>query len=74
MRSSLKAIEREFQFKNVSVTAVEFDEEHQHLLRHLHRRAGRPRNIDWALANAAESRQLLAKYAQMREQLVRPRS
>ncbi len=33
---------------------------------------GAERKIDWALANAAESRQLLGKYAQIKDQLQAP--
>jgi DNA gyrase subunit B len=70
MRSRLKAIEKTYQFKSVS--EVEFDEEHRTYSVTFTDAQGAPRVIDWALAAAPESRQLLAKHAQIREQLVGP--
>ena len=70
MRTRLKAIERNFQFKNI--TEVEFDEEHRTYSVTFTDAQGVPRHIDWALATTAESRQLLAKHALLREQLVGP--
>ena len=70
MRTRLKAIERNFQFKNI--TEVAFDEEHRTYSVTYTDAQGVPRHIDWALATTAESRQLLAKHALLREQLVGP--
>jgi DNA gyrase subunit B len=70
MQARLKAIERTYQFKSVS--AVEFDEEHRTYSVNYHDAQGATRSIDWTLAAAPESRQLLAKHAQIREQLVGP--
>jgi DNA gyrase subunit B len=70
MRSRLKAMEKTHQFKSVS--DVEFDEEHRTYSVHFTDAQGAVRAIDWTLAAAPESRQLLAKHAQLREQLVGP--
>jgi DNA gyrase subunit B len=70
MQTRLKAIERAQQFKSVS--EVEFDEEHRSYSVTFTDAQGAPRRIDWTLAAAPESRQLLLKHAQIREQLVGP--
>jgi DNA gyrase subunit B len=70
MQTRLKAIERAQQFKSVS--DVEFDEEHRSYSVTYTDAQGAPRRIDWTLAAAPESRQLLLKHAQIREQLVGP--
>ena len=70
MRARLKAIEKTYQFKSVS--DVEFDEEHRSYSVSFTDAQGAVRHIDWTLAVAPESRQLLAKQAQLREQLVGP--
>jgi DNA gyrase subunit B len=70
MHARLKAIERTYQFKSVS--AIEYDEEHRTYSVTYVDAQGAPRHIDWMLAAAPESRQLLAKHAQIREQLVGP--
>jgi DNA gyrase subunit B len=70
MRTRLKAMEKTWQFKSVS--DVELDEEHQTYSVTFVDAQGAPRKIDWTLAAAPESRQLLAKHAQLREQLVGP--
>jgi DNA gyrase subunit B len=70
MRTRLKAIEKTYQFKAVS--DVEFDEEHRSYSVSFTDAQGAIRHIDWTLAVAPESRQLLAKQAQLREQLVGP--
>ena len=54
------------------MSAVEFDEEHRTYSITYVDAQGAPRHIDWTLAAAPESRQLLAKHAQIREQLVGP--
>jgi DNA gyrase subunit B len=70
IRTRLKALEKTHQFKSVS--DVEFDEEHRTYSVTYVDAQGAPRTIDWSLAAAPESRQLLAKHAQIREQLVGP--
>ncbi|MEO7027894.1 MAG: DNA topoisomerase (ATP-hydrolyzing) subunit B [Acidobacteriaceae bacterium] len=70
MRARLKDVERKHQFRSVS--EIEFDEEHQTYSVTFVDAQGAPRKIDWTLAAAAESRQLLNKHAQIREQLVGP--
>ena len=70
MQTRLKAIERTYQFKSVS--DVEYDEEHRTYSVNYHDAQGATRAIDWTLAAAPESRQLLGKHAQIREQLVGP--
>jgi DNA gyrase subunit B len=63
MQSRLKAVLKEFQFRAVSDPVL--DEEHQTWSVSFTDSQGAERKIDWALANAAESRQLLGKYAQI---------
>ena len=70
MRAKLKDMERNYQFKHVS--DVEFDEEHTMYSVSFTDAQGAARRIDWTLATAPESRQMLAKHAQIREQLVGP--
>ena len=63
MRGKLEAIRREYQFRAIGEPAL--DEEHQTYSLSFTDSQGAERKIDWALANAAESRQLLGKYAQL---------
>ncbi len=70
MRARLKALERDWQFKAVS--DVTFDEEHRVYSVSYTDAQGAERRIDWALAMAPESRQLLAKHAQMGAALTGP--
>jgi DNA gyrase subunit B len=70
MKTRLEAIRREYQFRGVGEPA--FDEEHQTWSITFTDSQGAERKIDWALANAAESRQLLHKYAQIKDQLQAP--
>ena len=70
MRDRLKSLERTYQFKHLS--EVEFDEEHRMYSVSYTDAQGAVRRIDWTLASAPESRQMLAKHAQIREQLVGP--
>jgi DNA gyrase subunit B len=70
MRARLKAMEKTYQFKSIS--DVQFDEEHRSYSVSYTDAQGAVRNIDWTLAVAPESRQLLAKHAQLREQLTGP--
>ncbi|GAC1357424.1 MAG: hypothetical protein NVSMB3_04000 [Acidobacteriaceae bacterium] len=70
MRAKLKELERTYQFKHLS--EIEFDEEHHMYSVSYTDAQGAIRKIDWNLASAPESRQMLAKHAQIREQLVGP--
>jgi DNA gyrase subunit B len=70
MQARLKAVTKEFQFRAVGEPIL--DEEHQTWSVSFTDAQGAVRKIDWALANAAESRQMLAKYAQIKDQLVGP--
>jgi len=70
MQSRLKAIVKEFQFRGVGEPV--HDEEHQTWSVSFTDSQGAERKIDWALANAAESRQLLGKYAQIQDKLKGP--
>jgi DNA gyrase subunit B len=70
MRSRLKDLVKEYQFREVS--DVLFDEEHKTYSVTFTDSQGAVRKIDWALATTAESRQMLAKHAQLKEQLQPP--
>ncbi len=70
MKEKLDAMSREHQFRAVSEPAL--DEEHQTWALTFTDSQGAERRIDWALANAAESRQLLGKYVQIKHQLQPP--
>ena len=63
MRKRLQEMERHWQFKAVS--EVEYDEEHKSYSVSYTDAQGALRKIDWTLASAPESRQLLAKQAQL---------
>ena len=69
MRQRLNAMQKTYQFKNVGDVA--FDEEHRSYSVSYTDAQGAVRNIDWALASAPESRQMLAKQAQLKDQLSR---
>ena len=70
MRQRLVAMQKTYQFKNVG--DVVMDEEHRSYSVSYTDAQGAVRSIDWALASAPESRQMLAKHAQIKEQLVAP--
>lgn len=70
MRVRLKDLERHWQFKAVS--EVEYDEEHKMYSVSFTDAQGATRKIDWTLASAPESRQLLAKQAMLGEALKGP--
>ena len=70
MRARLKELERTYQFKHLS--EVEFDEEHRLYSVSFTDAQGAIRRIDWTLASAPETRQLLAKQAQLGDQLIGP--
>jgi DNA gyrase subunit B len=70
MRERLLAMQKLYQFKNVG--EVELDEEHKTWSVSYTDAQGAIRSIDWILASAPESRQMLGKHAQIKEQLVAP--
>ncbi len=70
MRAKLEAVRREHQFRAVGEPVL--DEEHKTWSISFTDSQGAERRIDWALANAAESRQLLGKFAQIKDQLQAP--
>src|SRR5580692_5357854 len=70
MHERLVGMQKTYQFKNVG--DVVLDEEHRSYSVSYTDAQGAVRTIDWALASAPESRQMLAKHAQIREQLVAP--
>ncbi len=70
MREKLEEIRREYQFRGVGEPVL--DEEHQTYSISFTDSQGAERKLDWALANAAESRLLLAKYVQIKDQLQAP--
>jgi DNA gyrase subunit B len=70
MRSRLKDLVKQYQFREVS--EVLSDEEHKTYSVTFTDSQGAVRKIDWALASTAESRQMLAKHAQLRDRLEPP--
>jgi DNA gyrase subunit B len=70
MRERLAGMQKTYQFKNVG--DVVLDEEHRSYSVSYTDAQGAVRAIDWALASAPESRQMLGKHAQIKEQLVAP--
>ena len=70
MQTKLNDMQKQYQFKAVS--DVLFDEEHSTYSVSFTDAQGAVRPIDWTLASAPESRQLLGKHAQMKDQLVAP--
>jgi DNA gyrase subunit B len=70
MREKLLGMEKEFQFR--AVGEPEMDLEHQTWSVSFTDSQGAVRKIDWAMANAAETRLLLAKYAQIKDKLEAP--
>jgi DNA gyrase subunit B len=70
MRGRLTGMQKTYQFKNVG--DVVMDEEHRSYSVSYTDAQGAVRTIDWALASAPESRQMLAKHAQIKEQLIAP--
>jgi DNA gyrase subunit B len=70
MRTRLQAMAKAYQFKQVS--DVVLDEEHRMYSVSFTDAQGAVRSIDWTLASTAESRQMLGKHAQIREELKGP--
>jgi DNA gyrase subunit B len=70
MAKRLKEMARAHQFREVGEIA--FDEEHKLYSVSFTDAQGAIRRIDWALASAPETRQMLAKFAQLRDKLTPP--
>ena len=70
MQARLQAVAKTYQFKHVG--DVVLDEEHRMYSVNFTDAQGAVRSIDWTLASTAESRQMLGKHAQIREQLQGP--
>jgi DNA gyrase subunit B len=70
IRSRLKDLVKTYQFRDVS--EVLFDEEHNLYSVNFTDSQGAVRKIDWALASTPESRQMLAKYAQLKDKMQPP--
>ncbi len=70
MAKRLKEMARAHQFREVGEIA--FDEEHKLYSVSFTDAQGAVRRIDWALASAPETRQMLAKFAQLRDKLTPP--
>jgi len=70
MRERLVGLQKAYQFKHVG--EVELNEERQMYSVSFTDAQGAVRVVDWALASAPETRQMLGKHAQIAEQLVGP--
>jgi DNA gyrase subunit B len=70
MAKRLKEMSRAHQFREVGEIA--FDEEHKLYSLSFTDSQGAVRRIDWALASAAETRQMLGKFAALRDKLAPP--
>jgi len=70
MHQRLQAVAKTYQFKHVG--DVVLDEEHRMYSVNFTDAQGAVRSIDWTLASTAESRQMLGKHAQIREELKGP--
>jgi DNA gyrase subunit B len=70
MKAKLDGVAKTYQFKHVG--DVEFDEEHKMYSVNFTDAQGAVRTIDWTLASAPETRQMLGKHAQIKEQLIGP--
>src|SRR5271155_1833226 len=68
--NELKKIEKKYQFKGLDKPV--HDEEHQTWSLIFHDAQGAERKIDWTLASAPETRQMLAKYSQIQDMLEPP--
>ena len=70
LHAELVKIERNYQFKSLSEPV--FDEEHHTWSLSFIDAQGSERRIDWTFAAAPETRQMLSKFAQIREELTPP--
>jgi DNA gyrase subunit B len=70
MRTRLQGMSKAYQFKHVG--EVVLDEEHRTYSVNYTDAQGAVRSIDWTLASTVESRQMLGKHAQIKEELKGP--
>jgi DNA gyrase subunit B len=70
LHKALAAMKKNYQFKDV--TEPSLDEEHQTWSVSFTDAQGAVRRIDWALASSPEYRQMMAKHAQIKEELEPP--
>jgi DNA gyrase subunit B len=70
LHKELEKVQKKYQFK--SLTQPVFDEEHQTWSVSFADAQGAVRRIDWTLASSPEYRQMMAKYAQIKEALEPP--
>ncbi|MBV8116273.1 MAG: DNA gyrase subunit B, partial [Silvibacterium sp.] len=70
LHKELEKIQKKYQFKALSEPV--FDEEHQTWSLAFTDAQGAERHIDWTLASTPEYRQMMSKYAQIKEQLEPP--
>jgi DNA gyrase subunit B len=70
LHAELEKIQRNYQFK--ALHAPVFDEEHQTWSLSFIDAQGSERRIDWTMASSPETRQMLSKFALIREQLEPP--
>jgi DNA gyrase subunit B len=70
MHAALEKIQKKYQFKSLSQPV--FDEEHQTWSLSFNDAQGAERRIDWTLASSPEYRQMMSKYAQIKEALEPP--
>jgi DNA gyrase subunit B len=70
LHKELEKIQKKYQFKALSEPV--FDEEHQTWSLTFTDAQGAERHIDWTLASTPEYRQMMSKYAQIKEQLEPP--
>jgi DNA gyrase subunit B len=70
LHKELEKVQKKYQFKSLSQPV--FDEEHQTWSLSFTDAQGAERRIDWTLASTPEYRQMMSKYAQIKEQLAPP--
>jgi DNA gyrase subunit B len=70
LHNALKNLAAKYQFKSVGEPV--HDEEHQTFSLRFTDAQGADRRIDWTLATSAEYRQMMSKYAQIKDQLQAP--
>jgi len=70
LHAELEKVQRNYQFK--ALNSPVFDEEHQTWSLSFVDAQGSERRIDWTLASSPETRQMLSKFALIREQLEPP--
>lgn len=70
LHAGIEALAAKYKFRTVG--APVYDEEHQTYSLRFTDAQGAERRIDWTLATSPEYRQMMAKYAQIKDQLVGP--